>query len=88
MKYPIRQILTKDSNKKSLDGSIFGWLFVRQDAELRHYDGGSWFGGGGIGIRYCMIYFARKLGRFDGGSCYGGGCIGIRYCFIYLARKL
>ena len=61
---------------------------LSQDAELGHYNGGSWFGGGGIGIRCCMIYFARKLGRFDGGSCYGGGCIGIRYCIIYLARKL
>ena len=63
-------------------------MFVCQDAELGHYDGGSWFDGDGIGIRYCMIYFARKLGPFEGGSCYVGGYIGIRYCTIYLARKL
>ena len=62
-------IYWETQTKKNLDGSIFGWLFVCQDTDLKHYNGGSWFGGGGIGIRYCIIYLAKKLWRYDCVSC-------------------
>ena len=50
--------------------------------------GGSCYGEGGIGIRYCIIYLSRKLWRYDCGIRCDGGGIANMNCIVHFDRNI